>query len=169
MMREAYYVYLAVDGKEHLRVNRFRMRDGSKSFSQEYLDSAGGWQSGGARKRLLPYRIQDWGSSSYVVIVEGEKCVDALYGIGICATTFCGGCNGWRDYYVSLFAGRQVLLLPDNDDPGRHLMETVEKALMLEGVSPERIILPGLPEGGDVIDWVKAGNPPQALRAVLKI
>jgi putative DNA primase/helicase len=169
MIREAYYIYLSEDGKEHLRVNRFRTSNGSKSFSQEYKDIAGGWQSGGTKKKLLPYRIQNWCASPYVVIVEGEKCVDALYGIGICATTFCGGSSGWRDHYANLFLGKRVVLLPDNDDPGRRFTGAVEGGLRARGVSTKNVSLTGLGDGDDVIDWIHAGNSVQALKEIIEI
>ena len=47
-----------------------------------------------------------------------------------------------------------MVILPDNDDPGRKHGQKVGRSL--EGVAAEvRVLeLPGLPKGGDVSDWI---------------
>jgi putative DNA primase/helicase len=55
-----------------------------------------------------------------VVLVEGEKCADALIAKGICATTAMNGANApieKTDW--SPLAGKHVLIWPDNDEAGK--------------------------------------------------
>jgi hypothetical protein len=64
-----------------------------------------------------------------VVVVEGEKCVDSLSRYGVAATTSPGGAGkaklaDWRP-----LAGKNVVLWPDNDAPGRGHMAQVETIL----------------------------------------
>ncbi|MBI4601950.1 MAG: hypothetical protein HY721_08315 [Planctomycetes bacterium] len=56
------------------------------------------------------------------------------------------------------FADRDAIILPDNDDAGRaHLLDVA--ANIFEIAKSVRIVeLPGLPEKGDVSDWLSAGG-----------
>jgi len=94
-----------------------------------------------------------------VFIVEGEKDVDRAYQLGLVATTCAMGAGKWRDVYSASLRARHVVILPDNDQPGRDHAEQV--ALSLHGIAASvRILhLPGLPDGGDLSDWLElAGN-----------
>ena len=64
-----------------------------------------------------------------VYIVEGEKAADALAGLGVVATCSPGGANKWRAEYGKPLAGADVVILPDNDAPGRRHATAVAKAL----------------------------------------
>ena len=64
-----------------------------------------------------------------VVLVEGEKCADALNGIGILATTAFGGCNGVGKADFSSLGGRKVVIWPDNDAAGLKYAEAAALSL----------------------------------------
>lgn len=88
-----------------------------------------------------------------VLFVEGEKDVETLRSLGYIATTS-GGTGTWNKRYTKYFENLRVILIPDNDDPGKKFMQEV--AFDLEGVCSELsiCILPDLPEKGDISDWL---------------
>ncbi|MBF0383892.1 MAG: hypothetical protein HQL69_22985 [Magnetococcales bacterium] len=96
-----------------------------------------------------------------IFIVEGEKDVLTLVGLKLYATTnpFGAGPSKWSQHYTeSLRGARWVMILPDNDDPGREHAITIATALHDAGIKVKIIELPDLPEGGDVTDWVADGG-----------
>ncbi|HVT14669.1 MAG TPA: AAA family ATPase [Thermoanaerobaculia bacterium] len=138
--------------------------------------AAGGgwtWNLGGVRRVL--YRLVDLAAAvaagSPVFLVEGEKDADALARLGLAATTSPGGAGKWHADYAEPLRGAQVVLLPDNDEPGRRHMEEAARTLAPLAASLRLLALPGLPERGDVSDWLAAqaaATPsPDALRARL--
>lgn len=81
-----------------------------------------------------------------VVLVEGEKAAQALIDKGICATTAMNGANAPVDKTDwSPLAGKQVLIWPDNDEPGYHYAESVAARLKTQGVASLAVIR--IPEG----------------------
>ena len=106
-----------------------------------------------------------------IYLVEGEKDADRLVAAGLCATTnFEGAAKGtqkqkWRDSYTAALAGADVVLLPDNDEPGRAHMQHVAAALAGKALV-RWLELPGLPAKGDVSDWLNAGHSVDELKAL---
>ena len=95
-----------------------------------------------------------------VYVAEGEKAATAAEWLGLLGTTSPHGSNAaamadWRP-----LAGRDVVILPDNDPAGRRYAETVASILLrLQPPARVRIVeLPDLPVGGDLFDWVNAGQ-----------
>jgi hypothetical protein len=142
-----------------------------KAFRQRRPDGKGGsiWSLKGVRRVL--YRLPELvkaDPSQPVFVVEGEKDADTLAGLGWVATTNPMGAGKWRPEYSEALRGRHVIILPDNDEPGRQHAEKVAKAL--KGVSASVLIinLPGLPEKGDVSDWLQVpGNDKDKLLALI--
>jgi hypothetical protein len=93
-----------------------------------------------------------------VCIVEGEKDADNLWSLGIPATCNSGGAGRWRTEFDALFAGKMTAVLPDNDAPGRRHADDVVRHLIPAAGLVKLVILPGLPEKGDVSDWIAAGG-----------
>ena len=128
----------------------------------------GGWQCGDPSK-WLPYTLPEiLKSTGPVFVCEGEKAVDAGRSIGlVCTTSAHGSKSPGKTDWQSL-AGREVYILPDNDDPGRAYGLAV--ALLLSKLnSPARIKiiqLPGLPEKGDLYDYCESrdGQEPESIR-----
>lgn len=116
------------------------------------------------RAELCLYRLPEILSRSddeWLFIVEGEKDADALRAVGLAATCSPMGAGKWRQEYAAPLRSRKkkkVCVIPDNDDPGRRHAEQVAASL-----SPliDRVVvlsLPGVPEKGDVSDWLAAGR-----------
>lgn len=90
---------------------------------------------------------------------EGERCADALAKLGVLATT-AGSAQSDERADFSPLARRTVTIWPDANKPGLEHAERVAAKLRALGCSVERIDAQtlGLPEGGDVVDWLR-GRP----------
>ena len=119
----------------------------------------------------LPTLLKAIAAGEPVYVVEGEKDADRLATDGLCATTnFDGAAKGsqrpkWRGSYTTALAGADVVLVPDNDEPGRAHMQHIAAALA--GTALVRWLeLPGLPDKGDVSDWLAYGHTVDELKAL---
>lgn len=92
-----------------------------KKFFQRRLDAKGVWQWNLNGTRRVLYKLPDLLGrlEERVFIVEGEKDVESLMAIGLLATTNSGGAGKWRGEYSEALRGRDIIILPDNDDSGR--------------------------------------------------
>ena len=139
-----------------------------KAFIQRRpREENGGWEYKVKGTRQVPYRLPELLKSppdSLVYVVEGEKDVDRLASLGIIATCNAGGAGKWRDVHAKHLAGRTVVVIPDNDEAGRKHAQEVAKTLKGIAESVRVLALPGLPEKGDVSDWLEAGGTAEALR-----
>jgi DNA primase len=95
-----------------------------------------------------------------VFVAEGEKDCDALVELGLIATcNYDGAGRGkWQASYNRYFNGRNVVILPDNDKPGRDHAQEIARSLVGVAASVKLVDLPGLPKKGDVSDWLAAGG-----------
>jgi putative DNA primase/helicase len=153
------YSYVDRAGTLLFQIIRKQPIDGSRrTFSQRQPDAHGGWiyQAYPADQRVL-YRLPEVLESPIIFLVEGERDVETLRGYGFTATTNALGCNQpWLPAYTEALAGREVYLIPDNDQPGREHMLKVMRAL-LPHVAKLSVI--ELDEGcKDVSDWFSAGH-----------
>lgn len=153
----ATYDYQGADGKLVFQVVRYIPKD----FRQRKPDGRGGWEwrLGNTERVLyhLPQLIAAVASGRRVFLVEGEKDVHTLESMGFAATTNAGGAGTWTDGYTKALAGAHVVIIPDNDDPGRKHAQTVQTALQGVAASIKVVELPGLAEKGDVTDWAMRG------------
>lgn len=126
----------------------------------------GTWGIGDTRRVLyrLPQLIEDIALARRVYFTEGEKDADTLVMQGLAATTHVSGADGWRDEFARCFENADVVILPDNDRPGRELARRVANALLLVAHSVRVLMLPGLiGEKEDVTDWFSRGNTVEEL------
>lgn len=91
-----------------------------------------------------------------VYIVEGEKDVDTLKNFGYSATT-AGGASDWEKEYANHFRGAKVVILPDNDEAGEKLCETIQKDLK-NIASAVKVVQTSNAPKGDVTDYFTEGN-----------
>ena len=135
-----------------------------KDFRQRRPKPGGGWDwSVPAGKRILFNLPAVAASNKLVCVVEGEKDVEALSNIGVVATCNPGGAGKWQENYTAALAGRDVCILPDNDQPGEQHAEIVARSLHGIARSVRIVRLPDLPAKGDVSDWIRAGGDRNAL------
>jgi hypothetical protein len=106
----------------------------------------------------VPYRLSEVLASPLVYLVEGEKDVETLRKRDLPATCAPMGAGKWRDEYNEFLRGKTVIILPDNDEPGRK--HALQAASSLHGIATEIVIveLPNLPPKGDVTDFFKNGG-----------
>ncbi|MHB9023969.1 MAG: phage/plasmid primase, P4 family [Armatimonadota bacterium] len=154
----ACYDYHDAGGKLLYQVVRFQPKD----FRQRRPDGAGDWiwDLKGITPVLyqLPRVLEATARGERVFIVEGEKDVHALEALTLAATCNSGGAGKWKPGYADTLSGAQVVILPDNDEPGRRHGQTVAAALQGHAAGVKVIDLPSLPEKGDVSDWLAAGH-----------
>jgi putative DNA primase/helicase len=138
-----------------------------KAFRQRRPDQDQGWtwKMGEVRRVLyrLPRVIAAIEAGMMIFLVEGEKAVHALERFELVATCAPGGANKWAKQYTDTLAGAHVVILPDNDQPGRDHAATALAKLHRTAASIRILPLPGLPDKGDVFDWVEAGGTAQQL------
>jgi hypothetical protein len=142
-------------------------RKNPKGFFQRKPDGKGGWENNLNGVRRVLYRLPELleaDKSETVFVCEGEADVENLRKLGLVATTNSSGAGKWRYEYNEHLRGRNVVILPDNDQPGREHAEQVSKSLGGIVASAKVVSLPGLPEKGDVSDWLNEGGTAERLR-----
>ena len=155
------YVYQNADGADVLTVTRTDFLDANgvphKQFKQRTVSGLA--PSKDPKYIPVPYRLPDWfDSTDTLLIVEGEKCADALANIGFQSTTNVGGSGNWSPNLNPWFQDRDIVILPDNDKAGeKHVLAVTEA---LQGIAKSMRIcrLQHLPDKGDVVDWLAQGN-----------
>ncbi len=159
----AMYPYTDEQGNLFYQVIRYP----NKRFRVRSLDETGRWRGNITGVRRVLYRLPEVLAAiergEAVYLTEGEKDADNLVALGAVATTNPFGAGNWRGEYTEMLRNARVVILPDNDDPGRRHAQRVADSL--EGIAAEvRIVeLPGLASSGDVSDWLGAGGTAKAL------
>lgn len=72
----------------------------------------------------------------------------------------------WRQEYSEQLRGLPVVVLPDNDAPGKAHAQHVARALRGIAASVRVAELAGLAPKGDVSDWFNAGHTPEELNEI---
>ena len=149
----ARYRYEDKEGNHAFDVVRFE----PKNFRPQRPD--GKWSLEGVER--VPYRLPQMLEAIQVgkgiVLVEGEKDVEAATNIGLVATTFVGGAGKRCDEYLKWFQEVNVVCVPDNDNVGRKGMDIIASKIVTVAKSVRWLELPDLPEKGDLSDWLN--NP----------
>ncbi|MBG0789657.1 MAG: AAA family ATPase [Desulfovibrionaceae bacterium] len=162
------YDYLGQEGNYRFSVLRFEESGKDKTFRQWHYDfQTESWIQNVQGVTLIPYHLNEIANAETVYIVEGEKDVDNLAGLGIVATCNPQGAGKWRDEYSLYLKGKRVVILPDNDEPGRSHAEDVKQKLLSHVAGVRVVALPGLPEKGDVSDWLNQGGTVEELQRIV--
>lgn len=156
----ARYIYHDAAGREELAVVRYEpdTRDGTKTCRPLHA-AEGGWRIGDPEGPLPLYRLSAVrAGKGRVYVVEGEPCAEAGNGLGLTCTTSAHGSQSARKTDWSPLAGRDVIILPDHDEPGA--MYACDAARILKGLNPParvRIVeLPDITESGDdIVDYIE--------------
>jgi 5S rRNA maturation endonuclease (ribonuclease M5) len=125
---EAEYVYTDADGGKLFKVIRFA----GKRFRQKRW-SGSGWEWGLDGVDRVLYRLPDVLAAKarhdLIFLTEGEKDAEAVCRAGRCGTTMPGGAGSWSDDYTETLKGTKVIILADDDEPGRKHAEEVFRRL----------------------------------------
>ena len=106
----------------------------------------------------LPYNLNSLSLDiDLVFICEGEKDCDRLKKMGLVASCNSGGAGNWQSCINKYFEGKEIIILPDNDEPGEKHAKLVSENLQGIAKSIKILNLP-VKEKGDVSDWINAGG-----------
>lgn len=159
----AAYDYQDINGNLLFQVCRTE----NKHFFQRRPNGQGGWVNGlhGVKPVLyrLPEVVQAVEQGETIFIPEGEKDCDNLVALGLTATCNPMGAGKWRNHYSGWFKGAEVVILPDNDGPGKKHAQQVAKSLHGKVTSVKILELPNLQDKGDVTDWLSGGGTREEL------
>ena len=153
------WVYQDKAGTDVLWIYRFEPEGGGDKTFRPVSRCDGGYRLGDPDGLLALYRLPELvNAPGTVFVVEGEKCADAVMQLGFAATTSAHGSQSAAKTDWRPLAGKNVVMPPDNDDPGRKYgAEVTETLLRLEPPATIRIVaLPGLGPSEDVVDWIAA-------------
>jgi DNA primase len=147
----ATYDYTDENGNLLYQVVRYQPKD----FRQRRPDGCGGWiWKKGARQVL--YHLREVLEAPIVFVVEGEKDCESLRAAGFVATTNAGGAKApWLPQFTEALRDREVILIPDNDEPGRRRVLAVGRALQGKAA---RIIVWKPEDAKDISDWFARGH-----------
>jgi putative DNA primase/helicase len=105
------------------------------------------------------YRLHEVIIAPIVFLCEGEKDAETLRNHGFVATTMAGGADAeWLQSFTKVLCGREVILIPDNDEPGWALMRRIARALL--GNVASLICFDDHHRAGakDITEWFESGH-----------
>ena len=161
--REGMPVRIKIKSQGGSFVSWYRVRDGSTV----------GWQP----KQPSGYQAAPYVSAAIdpfdpelkddqILWPEGERDVDTLSKLNLPAFTFGGAGDGLPVDIEQYLAGRHLVILADNDDPGRRHAEKKAGLACAAGAASIRIVhFPELPPKGDVSDFIANGGTLEQLIA----
>lgn len=145
------------------------VREEPKKFYAQRPVNGGGFQIGlGDVERIL-FNLPEILSSppEPVYICEGEKDAQRLKSLGFVATTNPFGASAeWTASMTQCLAGRDCILLADNDAAGLLHTAKIRKSLYGVAASSKIVWLPG-EKGGDISDFLNAGGTVQEFQNIV--
>lgn len=150
------YTYTDEAGKMLFQVVRYEPKD----FRQRRPNGNGGWIWDTQGVRRVLYQLPQIKGAPEVWIVEGEKDADSLAALDFCATCNSGGAGNWlKTDFTETLRGKAVLIVPDNDKPGRDHADQVARSLHGIAAGVKIVTLPETLNGAkikDASDYVAA-------------
>ena len=146
------YDYRDESGTLLYQVVRFDPKD----FRQRRPNGDGWkWGLGDTRRVLynLPAIVNCNGE--FIFVTEGERDANNLGKMGLIATTCPMGAGKWQSDFNDYFQGKNVVVIPDQDEPGLRHGKDVAQSLFSHTKS---ITVLNLPQGKDVSDWIELGG-----------
>jgi putative DNA primase/helicase len=143
--------------------DHFNSRRKDKDFLQARPDENGGYVYGLDGIQTIIYNLPQVVRASLrgemVVWVEGEKDADnGKKRLKLTTTTCPQGAKHWKPHYAGFLTGAHVVIVADNDGAGREHAEMVAKELLPFAASVRVLELPGVPDKGDLSDWINLGG-----------
>lgn len=156
---EKEWVYRAEDGTELFTKRRYKTSDAKgKTYSIHRVDASGKRIAGLKDTKIVPLNLPELLAAKQagkaIYLVEGEKAADALTSIGAVATTSHTGAGSWPTEITQYFAGANVVVIPDNDEPGISYAKRAIAHLLPVAKSVRYLDLNLMMEGDDAYEWV---------------
>lgn len=178
----ATYDYRNADGTLTFLVGRYGSGKGKSFCPFTVWEFNGGvhWVKKGFPSGAPVYRLTHLVANSHkpVLITEGEKCADlAAQFESVVSTTWHGGSNALQKTDFSSLAGRDVIIAPDDDEPGAKAAEKLTETLKALGVARLRLLNTGAltdlfggtrDTGFDIADAIAAGLNEAQFTALLE-
>ncbi|MEJ5342802.1 MAG: AAA family ATPase [Thermogutta sp.] len=162
---DAWWVYRNANGQEVMVVGRWNRPDGKEI--RPVCKTPSGWKPGAPPPPRLLYnlpRILQASPDAPIIVVEGEKCADAVITLGFVATTSPNGAQAAKHADWTPLTGREVWILPDFDEAGRKYARDVTELVYQAGgrvvkVLGLNVLFPEasktFPQGFDIADIVQ--------------
>ena len=160
------YDYCDADGKMVYQVIRYK---GRKNFMPRRPDPLhpSRWIYDLPENMRLPYGLNKIVAAETVYIVEGEKDCQTLEALGLCASTNPFGAGKWVESYNQHFTRKHIIILYDNDEPGKAHAQLVARHLQPIAASVRIVDLPGCENKEDVTDWLSKGHTLEELQQLV--
>ena len=113
-----------------------------KSFRQRHPDGKGNWIWTMEGITRILFNLPNVLLAKTVCIAEGEKDCQTLNGAGHVATCNVGGAGKWAKAYSERLKGKDVVIFPDNDEPGRKHADDIVESLDGLANSVKVVIIP---------------------------
>lgn len=168
------YIYYNSHGDYYMKVARF-YRGGKKQFAQSHWDGSK-WVKGLPKGFVrVPFNLQCVKHHNLILVVEGEKDAKTATFSGLdtaldsLTTTNPQGAGkwpkGWGETYLK---GKDVVIIPDNDEPGRDHARQVWADVQPHAKTVVVLLLPDLPEKGDLTDYLERGGSVKSVAEMVK-
>ncbi len=163
---EAIYHYTDAQGLPLFQKLRYRDQSGEKYFIYRHWTPEGYVKGADGIAKPL-YNLPAVLTANEIFVTEGEKNADDLLRalgpvvqeqdeVHVAVTTSHAGAGCWSEDYNPYFLDKRVVILADNDKPGRQHAQQVAAALYPIASGVKIVDLSGLEEGGDVSDYLNA-------------
>jgi len=169
------WTYFDKNGCPLIEVHRVDDGKGVRKFWQESLQEKK--RPSELKSYVRPYRYQECQKAiqdrQYVFWVEGEPCADALWQLGIPATTTIGGSKNYRsEQYQNLFPAELIVICPDRDLHGLKYAQSI--AVDYPSAQwcypfPNSILWNRITssDGADIVDWIEEGATKEQILAAV--
>lgn len=163
---KAAWFYRNQDGEPQGVVARFDNEAGKQVIPFFKPGGGGKFKAGGPQAPVLYGAERLNGHKAAALVVEGEKAAAALHSLDLLGVSAQGGAGKAQGgAWDGLLGVPRIVFCPDNDKPGERYCRDATAALVAcatpDSPLPElRLLrLPGLPEKGDVCDWIAERLP----------
>ena len=164
------YDYFSIDGK--LLYWKERVEPGRNGAKKEFFFWHGNRKRGRGCEPVI-YNLPGIVKAKALIFTEGEKQADIVNNWQIkhvAGTTFDSGSNSkFPPIMAAMCYGKSIAILRDNDEPGMGYAQMIAQALQRSTRSIKIVLLPDLPEKGDICDWILTpGNDKERLLQIIR-
>jgi len=147
-------VYSYKDETGRVRYQQVRFEPKGFRFRRPAENGGWIWNLDGVTKIL--YHLREVIAADQVFVAEGERDIETLRRLGFVATCNPGGAGKWTEEYSKYLTGKKVVVLQDDDDPGRK--HALAVAQSVARYATEVKLLPPFAGAKDFTEWIEQGG-----------